>query len=125
MVSGYLGQGGWYRYTIDNIPDLHSLVGRAVVLHSDRDHGNGEDCDQSGTSGYRVSAGIIGIQNNDQTMTMFPTVPDNLSFPDGWEPMSCNSSSIDGDEVRLLSSTPNYGDLNQRKLSPFGVLMKL
>lgn len=97
MVSGYLGQGGWYQYFVSDVSDLHAWVGRAIVLHEDRDHGDGEDCDPSGNSGARIAVGVIGLQNNDPTMTMIADIPEGTTFPESWDAMDCTGSG-DGEE---------------------------
>jgi len=63
-IQSYDSQGfGWYNYTDSNIPDIYSLLGRAVVVHAEIDHGAGAGCDQAGTSGKRVMIGVIGKMN--------------------------------------------------------------
>jgi hypothetical protein len=96
MVSGYLGQGGWYQLFIADVSDLRAWVGRAIVLHEGQDHGDGADCDPSGNSGARIAVGVIGLQNNDPTMTLVGEIPDGMTFPESWDAMDCTGSG--GDE---------------------------
>jgi hypothetical protein len=89
MVSGYLD--GWYQLFIADVSDLRAWVGRAIVLHEGRDHGDGLDCDPSGNSGARIAVGVIGLQNNDPTMTLVAEIPDGMVFPESWDDMDCTS----------------------------------
>jgi len=53
----------WYREEFDGIPRLSDLVGRAIVVHENVDHGSGRGCDQDGDSGSMIMVGVIGIAN--------------------------------------------------------------
>jgi len=63
-IQSYDSSGiAYYNLTSSNIPDIYTLLGRAVVIHADRDHGSGAGCDQAGTSGIKLMVGIIGLAN--------------------------------------------------------------
>jgi len=67
-----LSPQGWYQYTSSNIPDIHEIMGRSVVIDRDPDHGVGAGCDQDGNAGPGLLVGIIGVAN---PKTVPPTVP--------------------------------------------------
>lgn len=87
-IQTFSGTEAWYQYTNPLLTNLHDLVGRAVVLHSLEDNGNGINCDAAGSSGARISMGVIGIQNN---ATVLPTVPTGLVFENNWTPKDCST----------------------------------
>lgn len=66
-----------FNYTTTNIPDVHSLLGRAVAIHSGKDHGSGYGCDQAGTSGKRIMVGVIGLAHPSTVPSPVPIAVDN------------------------------------------------
>lgn len=84
---------GWYRYIDPNIRDLNELIGRAVVVHEDSDHGSGPNCDQGGSAGNRLMVGIIGLAHPD---TKAPTIPDDVEIDNDFENSECEGP--EGDE---------------------------
>ena len=69
---------GWYQYTTANIPDIHEVLGRSVVIDSDPDHGIGAGCDQDGNAGPGLLVGIIGIANPQNTPPAIPVTLNNV-----------------------------------------------
>jgi len=98
MVSGFLVQAGWYQYNFSStLLPITSLVGRAVVLHALPDKGAGSGCDAAGSSGARVSVGVLGYQNTATDQTLRPEIPDGMVFPNGWEDQTCGDVEEEGD----------------------------
>eukprot|EP01127_Copromyxa_protea_P016471 TRINITY_DN4900_c0_g1_i2.p1 TRINITY_DN4900_c0_g1~~TRINITY_DN4900_c0_g1_i2.p1 ORF type:complete len:486 (+),score=102.35 TRINITY_DN4900_c0_g1_i2:1136-2593(+) len=86
MVQTYYKGKAYYEYTDNLITDINALIGRSIILHKNRDHGNGQGCDASGNSGPRIAMGAIGIQN---PATEVPTIPSGVVIDNNWVSEDC------------------------------------
>jgi Cu-Zn family superoxide dismutase len=89
----------WYRYIDPNLRNLNQLIGRAVVVHEDADHGSGKYCDEGGSSGGRLMIGVIGVAHPE---TKAPTVPDDVVIDNEYENRECEGFGEDKHERRGL-----------------------
>jgi len=80
----------YYRYFDSNIRDLKELIGKAVIVHEDFDHGAGEGCDDSGSAGARLMMGVIGVAHPE---TKAPTFPDDVEIDNEFRNEDCTSLS--------------------------------
>jgi len=96
-IQSYSSSTGvaWYRYFDPNIRNLHELIGRAVVIHADPDHGSGKNCDEGGSSGGRLMVGVIGVAH---PQTKAPTIPDDVIINNDYDNEDCGS--LDKHDVR-------------------------
>eukprot|EP01087_Luapelamoeba_hula_P008072 TRINITY_DN2006_c1_g1_i5.p1 TRINITY_DN2006_c1_g1~~TRINITY_DN2006_c1_g1_i5.p1 ORF type:complete len:491 (+),score=32.99 TRINITY_DN2006_c1_g1_i5:33-1505(+) len=103
-IQSYSAQTGaaWYQYTATNIPDVTRLVGRSVVIHSLVDHGNGTGCDQSGSSGARILACVIGV--GDSSVTQVPSVP--VTPNNNWQSQVCDADKPITDTISDSADDP-------------------
>jgi Cu/Zn superoxide dismutase len=68
------------------LTSLSDLVGRALVIHGNKDSGAGANCDASGSSGPRIALGVIGIPNPATTIVALPV---DLVIDNEWLPTDC------------------------------------
>lgn len=87
----------WYRYIDPNIRNLQELIGRAIIIHNDPDHGSGENCDEGGSAGGRLMMGVIGVAH---PQTKAPTVPDDVEIDNDYENEDCGELSGHGRRER-------------------------
>jgi len=91
---------GIYDYTIRHRETewkIENIIGRAIIIHSDRDHGGDETVcsgsSASGNSGKRVYQCVIGIVNpvsQKESIFKLPTIcTTQFTFDNVWENISC------------------------------------
>jgi len=77
---------GWYQYETSYLLPFPQILGRAVVVHSGLDHGQGYGCTgDAGAAGSRILFGVIGVTDADRT----PPIP--VSIDNNWKNVPCLS----------------------------------
>jgi len=78
-IQNYDGNVAWYRMDSSVLGSLSTIAGRGVVVHQTNDHGDGNGCDQAGSSGSRYAICTIGIADAALTIPT-PTISINNDF---------------------------------------------
>lgn len=87
-IQSYSASTGiaWYQYSTNNIPAIHEIIGRAVVIDSYADHGAGIGCDQDGAAGPGLLYGVIGVANPSNQP---PPIPSDVIINNNWSDINC------------------------------------
>jgi len=84
-TSGYY----WYNYTATYITSIEQILGRALIIHADVDHGQGQNCSTAnGNAGARKMIGVIGVVN--ATATPVQTSPNTNN---AWNAITCATTT--------------------------------
>jgi len=86
-----LTNSAWYQYSTSNIPDIHEVVGRPVVIDSLPDHGVGPYCDDDGNAGIALMFGVIGLANPN---TLVPNLPSDVVINNNFQNLPCPAPSV-------------------------------
>jgi hypothetical protein len=97
-ISVYSGSSAYYDYTTDYIGDLSTIIGRGFVVHELVDHGDGANCDATGSAGRRLMVCTIGWS---QAVTV-DAAPTGTVFPNAWSSIDCVNAMMSDSSAAVL-----------------------
>jgi len=107
-IQNYDSAGyAWYQYETPYLLPFPQIIGRAFVVHSDLDHGQGYGCTgDAGASGSRILFGVIGITDADRT----PAVP--IQIDNTWKDVPCLAEPVIDINFNFRGMVPKQKNCN-------------